>query len=176
MTVLPLFLLLLLSFSLRIPLQHYSPSLRSLSSSSFSLSNYKNVRIPQTQYYANITLGTPPQSLSAVLDTGSSYVFFPSLTCASSCSGSTRFNTAKSTSFTALGTQKTLTYGVGSVYGTMGSDTLAVGNGSLAAQGVTFVLAEQMQDSESRKADGLIVSSIPRDLGMQPLATAYLPS
>lgn len=169
MTILPLFLLLLLCFSLRIPLQRHSSSLRSLTSSSFPLSNYKNVKIPQTQYYANISLGTPPQSLSAVLDTGSSYVFFPSPSCGSSCSGSTRFNSAKSTSFTALGTQKTLNYGVGSVYGTMGSDTLAVGNGSvsLAAEGVAFVLAEQMEDSETRRADGLIVRAIHRDLDTQ---------
>ena len=167
MRSLPLFLLLLPSFPLRIPLQRHSSSLRSLTSSSFPLSNYKNVNIPQTQYYANISLGTPPQSLSAVLDTGSSYVFFPSSSCASSCSGSTRFNSARSTSFTALGRQKTLSYGVGSVYGTMGSDTLAVGNGSLAAQGVTFVLAEQMQDSDTRRADGLIVRAIHRDLDTQ---------
>ena len=53
------------------------------------------------------------------------------------------------------------------MYGTMGSDTLAVGNGSLAAQGVTFVLAEQMQDSDTRRADGLIVRAIHRDLDTQ---------
>ena len=48
------------------------------------------------------------------------------------------------------------------MYGTMATDTLAVGNASVAltAQGVSFVLAEQMEDSDSRQADGLIVRTM----------------
>lgn len=162
MFIFPLFLLPLSISALRLPLQRkFSPS-RSLSSSYFPLFNYKNVKSPQTQYYTNVSIGTPPQTLSAVLDTGSSYVFFPAPSCDFSCSGSARFNSAKSTSFTSLGTPKTLSYGVGSVYGTLAKDTLAVGNVSvsLAAQGVSFVLAEEMEDSNTRRADGLIVRNI----------------
>jgi hypothetical protein len=149
--------LLLASISaLRIPLQRRLRSGRLLASDNSPLNNYKNVTVRQLQYYANITIGTPPQYLSVLFDTGSSYNYIPSVTCDSSCSGEDRYDGSKSTTFKSLDTVKTLTYGKGTTYGVMSSDTFTIGD-LLTARDLQFVLSSRMADSDSALFEGLMV-------------------
>jgi len=142
--------------ALRIPMHRRVRPGRQLVGSS-PLDNYKNVSTTQMQYYANITLGTPPQFLSVLFDTGSSYNYVPSAACDNTCSGEDRFDTSRSSTFKSLSTPLTLEYGKGTTYGTLSSDTFTFGD-TLTATSVQFVLAHRMEDSSNALFEGLIVS------------------
>jgi len=121
----------------------------------------QNVTATQMQYYGDISIGTPPQTISTCFDTGSSYIYIPSKACDSSCSGSARFDSSQSTSFKSLGSSKKLEYGIGTTYGTLSSDTFSIGTSEgLTATGTSFVLADRMEDSSTDAYDGLVVRSI----------------
>ena len=155
-------LLSLLAFSVlsvRVPLHRAPAKSRALPASS-SLYNKQNVTATQMQYYGDISIGTPPQTISACFDTGSSYIYVPSKAC-DSCSGTARFDSSQSTSFKSLGTPVTLQYMIGKTYGTLSSETFSVGTSEgLMATGTSFVLANRMEDSSTDAYDGLVVRSI----------------
>ncbi|KAJ0410086.1 hypothetical protein ATCC90586_004936 [Pythium insidiosum] len=85
------------------------------------LSNLQNY-----QYYADISLGTPPQTFSVLLDTGSSDAWVPAESC-SVCRFHARFNASASSTFRLLGDPFEGVYGSGDAYGELASDRLQLG-------------------------------------------------
>jgi len=86
------------------------------------ISNFENA-----QYYGPAEIGTPAQTFNVVYDTGSSNLWVPSSSCWSiSCLVHTRYNHGKSSSYVANGTAFDITYGSGSVKGTVSSDVVSV--------------------------------------------------
>ncbi|KAG9096471.1 hypothetical protein FRC06_008624, partial [Ceratobasidium sp. 370] len=98
-------------------------------------------------YYATIQVGTPPQSygvilgqpsvliaiavcnsFSLTLDTGSSDLWLQSTKCAP-CTGM-RFDPAHSSSLKNSSTPFAITYGIGSVKGSIATDSVSIGSGS----------------------------------------------
>ena len=143
--------------SIRVPL-HRAPSKSRRLPASSAMYNMQNVTATQMQYYGDISIGTPPQTLSACFDTGSSYTYIPSSACDSSCSGTARFNSSQSTSFKSLGSSITLQYGIGKTYGTLSIDTLSIGG--LTATEMSFILSNRMEDNSADAYDGLVVRFI----------------
>ncbi|ETV95387.1 hypothetical protein H310_11268 [Aphanomyces invadans] len=89
------------------------------------------IRIPltnydQLQFYGTIFVGSPPQPFKVIFDTGSSDIWVPSATCAA-CSGTQRYHGNSSTTFTPTGKTFTLSYGSGSVAGTVFEDVITFG-------------------------------------------------
>lgn len=153
-----LLLLAAAASAIRIPLRRQTRDGRRLDSSSFNMHNYANVSSTQYQYYGNLTVGTPPQVLSAIFDTGSSWIVLPSWDCTGECSGDTRFKSSASSTYQSTGSQETITYGKGSVAGTVVKDTVAIGEGtSLRATNMPFVLARSMNDLQNMSGDGIVV-------------------
>ena len=103
------------------------------------------------QYYAIFNIGTPGQSLSLVLDTGSSWVWVPGPKCA--CHVSTPFNSSASSTYNSTLTRLDLYYGVGEVHGYLGSDFIEI-DGKKASQ--SFVLVDQDYNLDGLEADGLM--------------------
>ncbi|KAF5392006.1 hypothetical protein D9757_003250 [Collybiopsis confluens] len=64
------------------------------------------------QWFGNITVGTPPQEISVVFDTGSSTLEFASTLCPT-CTPQVRFNSSKSSTFVDGGRTSTITFGTG---------------------------------------------------------------
>ncbi|XP_053446536.1 chymosin-like [Nycticebus coucang] len=79
------------------------------------------------QYFGKISLGTPPQEFTVVFDTGSSDFWVPSIYCNSTaCQNHPSFDPLKSSTFKRLGEPLSIEYGLGSMKGFLGSDTVSV--------------------------------------------------
>ncbi|TPX57553.1 hypothetical protein SpCBS45565_g08185 [Spizellomyces sp. 'palustris'] len=105
------------------------------------LTNFMNA-----QYYGEITLGTPPQTFSVVLDTGSSNLWVPSTHCSSiACWLHRRFDSSKSSTFKPNGTEFAIQYGTGSLEGIISNDVL----------GVADLIVKDLDFGESVKEPGI---------------------
>ncbi|GLB42265.1 putative aspartic peptidase A1 [Lyophyllum shimeji] len=109
------------------------------------------------QYFADISLGTPPQSFKVILDTGSSSLWVPSAQCkAAPCQSHRKYNSATSSTSRANGTKFSIKYGSGLVQGFFTRDVLKIGD--LTVRDQTF--AEAMQATgrtfEVGKFDGIL--------------------
>ncbi|KAK6759111.1 hypothetical protein RB195_016371 [Necator americanus] len=103
-------------------------------------------------YLGNVTLGTPPQTTTLVLDTGSSNLWVIDAACkTAACNGEPnsgytkhKFDTTKSTTFTKESRTFSIQYGSGSCNGYLGTDTVSFAGLTITKQefGVATHLAE----------------------------------
>ncbi|KAI8828741.1 aspartic peptidase domain-containing protein [Chytriomyces cf. hyalinus JEL632] len=110
------------------------------------LTNFMNA-----QYFGEVSIGTPPQTFTAVFDTGSSNLWVPSTRCSSiACWLHRRFDATKSSTFKENGTEFAIQYGTGALEGVISEDTISIGGAeisklgfgeSVKEPGFTFVVA-----------------------------------
>ena len=105
------------------------PSVQVKSSGSIVINDYAN-----SQYYGEISLGTPPQKFEVIFDTGSSDLWVASSQCDSSCGRHAKYNSAKSSTYVANGTAFDIMYGSGPVSGFESVDTLQTGGLTILSQ------------------------------------------
>ncbi|CEF70266.1 Aspartic peptidase family and Aspartic peptidase domain-containing protein [Strongyloides ratti] len=114
-------------------------------------------------YFGNISIGTPPQYFSLILDTGSSNLWIPDITC-TECNRKHKFNSSKSTSYIKNGRKFGIGYGSGSAFGFLGEDTIAfVGdNGQFSIPKTTFAQAQRIsQNLNQNPGDGILGLAFP---------------
>jgi len=143
------------------------------------------------QWFGNMTVGTPPQTISVVFDTGSSTLEFSSTLCAA-CTNQVRFDSTRSSTFRDGGRTSSITFstgvGVDPVIGanyklTLRSATDTVSVGGLTAPGVSlFLITDQTPkfnidpfsgiQGMSARAQGFFASLVNQ--GLPSLFSMYL--
>ncbi|KAJ4490934.1 aspartic peptidase domain-containing protein [Lentinula aciculospora] len=117
------------------------------SSAGISITNQDN----DASYFATLSIGTPGQSMSVVLDTGSSDLWVPGTDCQNCDRQTPTFDSSKSSSFKTSSSSSsssssqgktTIQYGSGAVAGTLAQDTVELGG--FTVQGQTFLLADEL--------------------------------
>ncbi|XP_007523214.1 renin [Erinaceus europaeus] len=106
-------------FSQKLALGH------SNSTSPVILTNYLD-----TQYYGEISIGTPPQTFKVVFDTGSANLWVPSTKCSPlymACEIHRLYDSSESSSYLENGRDFTIRYGSGKVRGFLSQDVVTVG-------------------------------------------------
>ncbi|KAI9469824.1 MAG: aspartic peptidase domain-containing protein [Benjaminiella poitrasii] len=92
-------------------------------------------------YLANISVGTPPQNFSVIVDTQSSDLWIPSVECNEKVCPDTTFDSSKSSTFKSLNEPFSYEYNDGTINGTYVKDTVALGGLKVLNQ--QFVLADR---------------------------------
>lgn len=131
------------------------------------------------QYYGRVRIGTPPQEMIVVYDTGSADFWVPGAKCptkSKNCSGKNIFHKDASSSFSEVGsgakTKFLIEYGSGKVEGNFGVDTVTLAE-DYTAEGQTFAIVDSTNglkdlysDSEFDGILGLGFNSLSADPGV----------
>ncbi|KAJ6518234.1 aspartic peptidase A1 [Mycena vitilis] len=124
----------------------------SLSSGVHSVCDYMNA-----QYFAEISLGTPPQTFKVVLDTGSSNLWVPSADCFSTaCFLHDAYDSSASYTYEANGSHFAIEYNKGSIAGFVSSDVLAIGDFEIREQEFAEATRVPGLDFAFGKFDGVL--------------------
>ncbi|PKI82548.1 saccharopepsin [Malassezia vespertilionis] len=94
------------------------------------------------QYFADISLGNPPQNFKVVLDTGSANLWVPSESCMSiSCFLHSKYDSSVSETYTKNGSSFAIEYGSGSMKGFVSNDDMRIGD--IRLKGIDFAEATE---------------------------------
>lgn len=122
-----------------------------------------------TQYFAEIQIGTPPQTFTVVPDTGSSNLWLYSSKCTNVvCWYHATYDSSKSSTYKANGEAFDISYGSGSIDGFVSEDLAQLGDASAmmrfgeinAASGPAFYVS-QMSGILGLAYDTLSVDDLP---------------
>eukprot|EP00750_Incisomonas_marina_P002254 INCI12174.1.p1 GENE.INCI12174.1~~INCI12174.1.p1 ORF type:complete len:367 (-),score=37.95 INCI12174.1:589-1689(-) len=100
--------------------------------------------VQNTQYIGAIGIGTPPQAVNVIFDTGSANLWVTSSLCReSTCLSHPSFDAHKSSSYQRIGYGIHVKFGTGKIEGFMSEDTFSVANIVIPGQRFAEVTSEQ---------------------------------
>lgn len=108
-------------------------------------------------YYLPITLGTPPQTFNAHMDTGSDLLWVSSASC-TACNDKNYFRSNASSSYVRTGETSIITYGSGEVSGDVAKETIGVAGLNATSQYFLEVTYQDaaIQTGQAGTWDGLV--------------------
>ncbi|KAI0301043.1 aspartic peptidase domain-containing protein [Multifurca ochricompacta] len=110
-----------------------------------------------TSYFAQVSVGTPPQAFNLVLDTGSSDLWFATTACSSCPIGTPELDPSKSSTFQTGSDRVVMRYGSGSAAGTISRDIVTMG---------PFTVDQQIFVAVSNVTSGLIDGELAGIMGL----------
>ncbi|XP_024022915.1 aspartic proteinase isoform X2 [Morus notabilis] len=119
-----------------------------------------------TQYFGEIGIGSPPQTMTVVFDTGGSNLWVPSSSCIFSipCYFHSKFRPRLSSSYTKIGIPCKIPYGSRSISGFFSQDHVKVGDVVIKDQEFVEITREGFLTFLATKFDGVV------GLGFQDIA------
>eukprot|EP00992_Anisonema_acinus_P009413 TRINITY_DN5628_c0_g1_i1.p1 TRINITY_DN5628_c0_g1~~TRINITY_DN5628_c0_g1_i1.p1 ORF type:complete len:377 (+),score=62.68 TRINITY_DN5628_c0_g1_i1:49-1179(+) len=130
--------------------------------------------IEDVEYLADVTIGTPGQTFTVVMDTGSSNLWVSGSQCTDvGCSKMHKFYASKSSTYVGTNTPFAIQYGTGSCSGKLANDTVSpsVGGPSILSQtfGVATTVAAFFKDAGVDGIWGLGLKALAIDHVAPPL-------
>jgi hypothetical protein len=104
-------------------------SVKTSKTGSVVINDYEN-----SQYYGEISIGTPAQFFNVIFDTGSADLWVASKQCDRSCGLHSKYDSGKSSTYVQNGTSFDIMYGSGPVSGFQSFDTLNMGGLEITSQ------------------------------------------
>lgn len=133
--------------------------------SNIIVNDYQNA-----EFYAEVSVGTPPQTFEVIYDTGSSNFWVPSPKC-SGCWGKPEYDSSKSSTYKEDGRVFKIQYGSGPVSGVFSNDVATLGN--FQVSNVTFAEVDDVSGLGMAymmgKFDGIV------GLGFQSISVDNIP-
>jgi cathepsin D len=83
--------------------------------------------VQDSEYFGEVSIGSPAQKFQVIYDTGSSNLWVPSKTCSNCKAEGRKYDAAKSTTYTKDGQSFALQYGTGSCTGFISQDSVDIG-------------------------------------------------
>ncbi|NXA42462.1 PEPA protein, partial [Eudromia elegans] len=121
------------------------------------LENYMDV-----SFFGSISIGSPPQEFLVLFDTGSSYLWVPSVNCRSeACVVHTRFNPQQSSTYRAINQPVSIYYGTGSMSGFLANETVRVGSIQVSNQTIGLSESEPSSFFYYAPFDGILGLAFP---------------
>ena len=100
----------------------------------------------QTQYVGRIGIGTPPQFMNVIFDTGSSNLWVTSSLCPSpECHSHASYSAKSSSSYRKVGYDIQVRFGTGEIEGFISEDTFTLGPLKVAGQSFGEITQENGQ-------------------------------
>jgi len=88
--------------------------------------------VQDSEYFGTVSLGTPAQDFLVIYDSGSSNLWVPSKSCTNCKKSGSKYDSSKSSTYTANGKSFALQYGTGSCRGFLSQDTTGLGGVSIS--------------------------------------------
>ncbi|NWJ09268.1 PEPA protein, partial [Crypturellus undulatus] len=121
------------------------------------LENYMDI-----EFFGSISIGSPPQEFLVLFDTGSSYLWVPSVKCISeACVHHKRFNPQQSSTYRAINQPITINYGTGSMTGFLANETVHVGSIQVRNQTIGLSKSEPGSFFYYAPFDGILGLAFP---------------
>ena len=107
------------------------------------------------QYTGEISLGSPYQNFTVIIDTGSSWLWLPSTSCLAQCPNArSYFDPLKSATFHSLELRMELKYGMGRAVGKLSADRTAIAGAQAGDH--AFILIDGNSDMSNLQGDGIL--------------------
>lgn len=148
-------------------LQQGSPVLLEVQKSAAGLKNFFN-----TQFVATVGIGSPPQYLDVILDTGSANFWINSEICQDfACRQQSRYDHEKSKEFSELGYFVEVVFGTGQVNGEINEDTVEIAGIQVTHQRLGEIASMEGDVFNDAKFSGILGLAFPTmaAFGFQPV-------